>query len=898
MQRAVRNAPPSRRALTSLASNFSQPVSHSAMLPAGRIALRAASLLALLLALAGQAWAAAATTTTTLTTSSKTVNGRDVTVLSAKVTDPSTVTQGLVKFYDGKTLLGTGQIVNTGTKYTHGTANLSVQLAAGSHVVKAVFAGTDSDTSSASATKTVTVTGGTSATTISSTGTAGNYTLTAQVVGNGMIAPTGQVSFIDQTDGNVGLGSSTLGSPTLAMKFAKAASYPIYDPTYYHSPQQVVVADFNGDGILDIAEVDYSARISIHMGNGDGTFKAAAPFCTTGTPPVPCQAGSEPVSIVVGDFNSDGIPDLVVQDGSRVDVMIGNGDGTFQPEVLYGTASGNYNIVVADLNLDGTPDLAVTVSGGVSILLGNGDGTFQPHYEVALNDSSTYLTVGDFNKDGIPDLAVAGWNGSNVMILLGMGDGTFQAEKDTQIDVNPADGTLVAADFKGIGFLSDLAISGSGTLEAMVGNGDGTFKAPQELKPNGTFDEYVEGFAVADLNGDGIPDMALTWCDSDSDAGRVGVFYGKGDGTFNTKPTTLVVGEEPVWIAAGDFDGNGAMDLATANDNDDTLSVLLNGATTTATTTPVQVSVPGTGTQQVFAEYMGNTAFGTSESATIPLTGNGAAAPVISSLSPSTAMVSSGAFTLTVNGTGFASGAVVKWNGNARTTAFGSTAKLTAAILATDITAVGNYPVTVVSGGVTSSAVNFSVTAAANTPVLTSISPNYATVGAAGFTLTVNGSNFVSGTAGSIVYWNTTKLATTYVSATKLTASVLAADVAAVGTFPVTVVNSGNATSNALPFTVSPPIHGPLAYGFFSGSGAAGATSGNITCSWSSPEYLCTLTGEAFYYSKYVVNVTPASTETPAIATVNSASGMIIVKMLSLSGTAIQDPFYIVVFKP
>jgi hypothetical protein len=1050
----------------------------------------------------------ATASSTVVTTSSKTVNSRTITVLSAIVTDPNTVMQGLVRFYDGTTLIGTGQIVNTGTKYSHGTANLSVELAPGTHTLKAVFAGTTAAASSASATKTVTIGGGSTSTTISATGAAGNYTLTGQVVTSSALAPTGQVSFVDQTTVNAVLGLAPLGAGTSTLKFAKAVPYSIYDPTDYYTPQQVVVADFNGDGILDFAEVDYAARISIHLGNGDGTFQAAKPFCTTGTPPVPCQAGSEPDAIATGDFNSDGIPDLVVQDGANVDVMLGNGDGTFKPEVVYGTANGNTNIVVADLNLDGTPDLAVTVEGGVSILLGNGDGTFQPHNDVGLNDSSTYLTVGDFNKDGIPDLAVDGWNGDTVMVLLGNGDGTFKAEKDTTIDVNPADGTIVAADFKGTGFLCDLALSGNDTLEALVGNGDGTFKAPQELKPNTTFDEYVGGFVVADLNGDGIPDMALTWYSSDTDVGRVGVFYGNGDGTFNATPTTLSVGEEPVSIAAGDFDGNGAVDLVVANMYDSTLSVLLDTASNIATATLTGVAVPGVGTQNVLASYAGDSAHAASTSATIALTGSGtvpalsadslgfgstaagtssapqsvtvtnpgttalaitsiavtgtnasqfvfanscgtslaagascvihghfqpttagtmtaavtitdsainspqnialsgtgiavpavgltaaslsfgattvgtssasqqvtltntggaaltitsialtgtnasqfvfanncgtsvavgatciihghfqpttagamtaavtitdnasnspqsialsgtgvaSGAPVLTSMSPSTTAAGGAAFTLSVYGTGFVTGAIVKFNGNARTTALVSATQVNAAILATDIGTAGSYSVTVSNGTSVSNALTFTVTPAANPAVLTSISPSYTTVGGPAFTLTVTGTNFATG---AVVNWGTAALTTAFVSATQVNAAVPAADIAAVGDFAIMVNVPGAATSNSLTFTVAPVTHTPLAYGFFTQTGAAGATSGNITCAWTSPEYLCTVTGENFFYSKYVVNVTAGDINTPAVATVNSISGQIIVKIYNLSGTAIQDPFYITVFKP
>ena len=256
------------------------------------------------------------------------------------------------------------------------------------------------------------------------------------------------------------------------------------------------------------------------------------------------------------------------------------------------------------------------------------------------------------------------------------------------------------------------------------------------------------------------------------------------------------------------------------------------------------------------------------------------------------------AFTLTVAGTGFASGAVVKWNGLARTTAFSGATKLTAAILAADIATAGSFPVTVVSGGATSNAVNFTVTSQGTVPVLTAILPNYAVLGSPALTMMVSGSGFVSGASGAMVYWNGKALATSYVSSTQLSATVPVADLAVLGTAQVTVGNSGTLAANSLPFTVGPATHTPLAYGFFNLTGAAGATSGNISCTWSNSEYLCTVTGENFYYSKYVVNVTPADTGSAAIPTANSVGGQIIVKIYDLTGSSIQKPFYITVYKP
>lgn len=176
------------------------------------------------------------------------------------------------------------------------------------------------------------------------------------------------------------------------------------------------------------------------------------------------------------------------------------------------------------------------------------------------------------------------------------------------------------------------------------------------------------------------------------------------------------------------------------------------------------------------------------------------AGPHISSISPASATAGGPAFTLTVTGSGFASDAGVQWNGTQLATNFVSTTTLTAAVPAALIASQGSAQVTVVSGGVTSNAVTFTITAP---PTISSITPNTATAGSPAFTLTVNGTGF---TSSSVVHWNTAALTTRFVSATQLTATVSASLVAVAGTAQVTVV-SGGVTSNAVPFTVLPAPH-------------------------------------------------------------------------------------------
>ena len=150
--------------------------------------------------------------------------------------------------------------------------------------------------------------------------------------------------------------------------------------------------------------------------------------------------GTSPDAQAVGDFNGDGKPDLVVvnQGANTMSVLLGNGDGTFQPKTDYATGTSPEGVAVGDFNGDGKADVAVanTGSDSVSILLGNGDGTFQPRTDIALPLTPVALTVGDFNGDGKADIAVATENSTSddVTMLIGNGNGTFQPPVTTVTD--------------------------------------------------------------------------------------------------------------------------------------------------------------------------------------------------------------------------------------------------------------------------------------------------------------------------------------------------------------------------------------------------------------------------------------------------------------------------------
>ncbi|PYL01629.1 MAG: hypothetical protein DME19_01020 [Verrucomicrobia bacterium] len=193
----------------------------------------------------------------------------------------------------------------------------------------------------------------------------------------------------------------------------------------------LAVGDFNGDSKLDLAVANhgcsncspaFSGSFSVLLGNGDGTFQSRLNY----------DAGKDPVSVAVGDFNGDGKPDLaVVNSGStNLAVLLGKGDGTFQSAVNYDTGMSPNSVGVGDFNGDGKADVVVAneTSNTVSVLLGNGDGTFQVHVDYATRSHPASLAVGDLNGDGKPDLAVANRNSNALSILIGNGDGTFQAQ--------------------------------------------------------------------------------------------------------------------------------------------------------------------------------------------------------------------------------------------------------------------------------------------------------------------------------------------------------------------------------------------------------------------------------------------------------------------------------------
>ncbi len=414
-------------------------------------------------------------------------------------------------------------------------------------------------------------------------------------------------------------------------------------------PSSVAVADVNGDGKPDVISAnqesfsgDVASTVRVLLGNSDGTFQTQQTFAI--------GVGKNNISLAVVDVNGDGKPDIITANYNfnpdsttygSVSVLLGNGDGTFQPQRTFAVSSPGYTLAVADVNGDGKPDI-ITVNHGsptVGVLLGNGDGTFQTQQTRIVSDSSRSVAVADVNDDGIPDIvsdgggvllgngdgtfrvqgafvraiAVADFNGDGkpdivvqnaadrrVSVLLGNGDGTFETQQASA--VGPGNSSMAVADVNGDGKPDIVsANSGNNTVSVLLGNGDGTFQ-PQKVFPLGQVWSFSSIVAVADVNSDGKPDLVLSHYVFDGgDNFGVSVLLGNGDGTFRPLQPIALDHRLGGWTELADVNGDGKPDLVVLNRADQSVSVLLDNGD--GTFQPPKVFPVGRA-GQIFAKFV------------------------------------------------------------------------------------------------------------------------------------------------------------------------------------------------------------------------------------------------------------------------------------------------------
>ena len=334
----------------------------------------------------------------------------------------------------------------------------------------------------------------------------------------------------------------------------------------------VAAADFNKDGKVDLAVSNYDkdGTVSILYGRSADSLHPNVNF----DPKADLTLGFRPNDVVVSDINHDGYADLVVPNfyDHNVSVLLYDGAaGGFKDRVNYVTVDGPTSVAVTDMDGDGKLDLVVSCYTGqkVSVFLGNGDGTFQNKKDFMPGAGPSFLVVGDFNRDGAKDVVTTDYSIADISLMPGLitGHGVWGAAAAVNSAAGRGPDGLAAADFNGDG-KPDLAVTNTldGTLSALTGNGDGSFKRGGDFTLGGA----SASVAGADFNHDGKMDVVAV----NEDLDTVSLLLGNGAAQFLPRQD-FPVGARPVSVAVGDLNFDGNDDIVVADHDGKSLSVLL-----------------------------------------------------------------------------------------------------------------------------------------------------------------------------------------------------------------------------------------------------------------------------------------------------------------------------------
>jgi trimeric autotransporter adhesin len=588
--------------------------------------------------------------------------------------------------------------------------------------------------------------------------------------------------------------------------FTAVASNPITAAGF-----PVLTQDFNQDGIPDLLlSNNTDGTVTALLGNGDGTFTIA--------PGSPFAGGYGAFPVFAADFNGDGIQDLAIA-GYYTTIWLGNGDGTFTEMPVNSSTLMSISGPEGDFNDDGIPDLLNYDGVNITVFLGNGDGTFNPGVETAVNlgGTSYSLAAADFNGDGKLDLAIAASGGpDSVYVFLGNGDGTFTPAPGSPTQVGSLASQIAVGDFNGDG-VADLTVNNASDLTdlfVLLGNGDGTFA----LASTGSMQLPSTFSAVGDFNGDGVSDLVS----SDFYNGTADVYLTGTKQSGASITGVSISGQSPQNVIAnypGDSNYGASASAATAllvsaaapvfNPPSGAVVVAGNGIVLSSSTPGAGIYYQESGAEQSgWVQYFGDiplnaigsitiqaystaTAYNYGQSATVTATYTVVSSypvPALSSLSPAFVVAGGQGLTITIGGSGLTSNSTAYLGAAALGTQLVSATQLAATVTSAQIAAAGVQSITVrnpVPGGGTSNALQFEVdTGGGAPPSFTTTSATVSAGASASYPVTLPS----SATSVSVSCLNLPMGASCSYSATSGTLTVATSSTTPSGTYQITAV--------------------------------------------------------------------------------------------------------------